>query len=34
MHENGKMRHVNTIPGMEGGEIKENERGGESNYDI
>jgi hypothetical protein len=30
---NGKMRPVVTIPGM-GGEIKENDGGGEFNYDI
>jgi hypothetical protein len=32
MHENGKMIHVETIPGM-GGEIKENEGESEFNYD-
>jgi hypothetical protein len=32
MCENGKMRPVETIPGMGG--IKENVRGGEFNYDI
>jgi hypothetical protein len=26
---NGKMRHVETIPGMEGGEIKEDDGGDE-----
>jgi hypothetical protein len=37
MYENGKMRHVETIPGIRGGEIreiKENDGGGEFNYDI
>jgi hypothetical protein len=34
MYENGKMRPVETIPGMGGGRIKENGRGGEFNYDI
>jgi hypothetical protein len=34
MYENGKMRPAETIPGMEGGGIKENEGGGELNYDI
>jgi hypothetical protein len=33
MYENGKMRHVETIPGVGGGEIKENDGGGEFNYD-
>jgi hypothetical protein len=28
------MRPVETIPGMQGGEIKENGGGGEINYDI
>jgi hypothetical protein len=28
------MRPAKTIPGMEGGEIKENGGGGEFNYDI
>jgi hypothetical protein len=28
------MRPVETIPGMEGGGIKENDGGGEFNYDI
>jgi hypothetical protein len=28
------MRHVETIPGMEGGEIKENDGEGEFNYGI
>jgi hypothetical protein len=34
MYENGKMRFVETIPGMEGGRIKENDGGGEFNCDI
>jgi hypothetical protein len=34
MHENGKMRPVETIPGMGGGRIKENDGGGEFNHDI
>jgi hypothetical protein len=34
MYENGKMRPVKTIPGMGGGGIKENDGGGEFNYDI
>jgi hypothetical protein len=29
MYENGKTRPVETIPGMEGREIKENDGGGE-----
>jgi hypothetical protein len=31
---NGKIIPVETIPGMGGEEIKENDRGGEFNYDI
>jgi hypothetical protein len=31
---NGKMRPVETIPGMGEGEIKENDGGCEFNYDI
>jgi hypothetical protein len=31
MYVNGKMRPVETIPGMGGGEIKENDGGGEFN---
>jgi hypothetical protein len=31
---NGKVRPVETIPGMEGGRIKENDGGGEFNYDT
>jgi hypothetical protein len=27
MYENGKMRHFETIPGMGGGKIKENDGG-------
>jgi hypothetical protein len=34
MHVNGKIRPVETIPGMRGGEVKENDGGGEFNYDI
>jgi hypothetical protein len=34
MHENGKMRPVETIPGMGRGSIKENDGGGEFKYDI
>jgi hypothetical protein len=34
MYVNGKMRHVETIPGMRGCEIKENDGEGEFNYDI
>jgi hypothetical protein len=34
MYENGKMRPIETIPEMEGGEIKENDGGGEFNYDT
>jgi hypothetical protein len=33
-YENGKMRPVETIPEMGGGGIKENDGGGEFNYDI
>jgi hypothetical protein len=33
MYANGKMRPAETIPGIGGGEIK-NDRGGEFNYDI
>jgi hypothetical protein len=32
MYENGKMGHVENIPGMGGGEIKQNDGGGELNY--
>jgi hypothetical protein len=31
---NGKMRSVETIPGMVGRRIKENDGGGEFKYDI
>jgi hypothetical protein len=31
MYTNGKMRHVESIPGMRGGRIKENGRRGEFN---
>jgi hypothetical protein len=34
MHVNGKMRPVETIPGMRGGWIKENDGEGEFNHDI
>jgi hypothetical protein len=34
MYENGKMRPVETIPGMGEERIKENDGGGEFNYDI
>jgi hypothetical protein len=34
MYENGKTRPVETVPGMVGGGIKKNDRGGEFNYDI
>jgi hypothetical protein len=35
MYVNGKMRLIETIPGMEGGAgIKENGGGGEFKYDI
>jgi hypothetical protein len=34
MYKNGKMRLVETIPGMGEEEIKENNGGGEFNYDI
>jgi hypothetical protein len=34
MYENGKMRPVETIPGMGSRQIKENDAGGEFNYDI
>jgi hypothetical protein len=33
MYENGKMRPVETIPGIGGGRIK-NDGGGEFNYDV
>jgi hypothetical protein len=34
MYENGTMRPVETIPGMGGGWIKEDDGGGDFNYDI
>jgi hypothetical protein len=34
MYVNGKMIHVETIPGVEGGNIKENDGGGEFKYNI
>jgi hypothetical protein len=34
MYVNGKMRPVETIPGMEEGRIKENDGGDEFKYDI
>jgi hypothetical protein len=34
MYINGKMRPFETIPGMWGGGIKKNNRGGEFSYDI
>jgi hypothetical protein len=34
MFENGKMRPVETLPGMRGGEIKENDGGDKFNHDI
>jgi hypothetical protein len=34
MYVNGKMRPVETIPGMEGERIKENNGGGEFIYDT
>jgi hypothetical protein len=34
MFENGKMRHVETIPGMGERGIKENDGEGKFNYDI
>jgi hypothetical protein len=34
MNVNGKKMPVETIPGMGGGKIKENDGGGEFNYDI
>jgi hypothetical protein len=33
-YENEKMRPGETIPGMEGGRIKESDGGGEFSYDI
>jgi hypothetical protein len=34
MYVKGTVRPVETIPGMEGGGIKENNRGGEFKYNI
>jgi hypothetical protein len=34
MYENGKMRPVETIPGMGGREIRKYDEGGEFSYDI
>jgi hypothetical protein len=34
VYENGKMRPAETIPGMEGEKITENDGGSEFNYDI
>jgi hypothetical protein len=34
MYVNGKMRPVETIPGVGGGGIKKNHGGGEPNYNI
>jgi hypothetical protein len=34
MNENGKMTPVETIPGMWGGEMMENDEGGEFNYNT
>jgi hypothetical protein len=34
MYENGKMRPAEIVPGMGEGRIKENEGGGEFEYDI
>jgi hypothetical protein len=34
MSDNRKMRPVETIPGMGGGRIKENDGGGEFSYNI
>jgi hypothetical protein len=34
IHENGKMRSVETAPGMGGREIKENGRGDKLSYGI
>jgi hypothetical protein len=34
MYINGKMRSIESIPGMEGGGIKKNDGGGDFNYDI
>jgi hypothetical protein len=34
VYENGEMNTVESIPGMRGGRIKENDGGGEISYDI
>jgi hypothetical protein len=34
MHENGKMRPVETVPGIWGRRLKENDEGNEFNYEI
>jgi hypothetical protein len=34
LHQNGKMRQGEAMPAMGEGEIKENDGGGEFNYDI
>jgi hypothetical protein len=34
IYENGKMRPVETLPGMGGGRIKENDGGDGFNYDL
>jgi hypothetical protein len=34
MYENGKVRHVETVPVMGGGGIKENDGEGKFNYDT
>jgi hypothetical protein len=34
MYENGKIRHYKTIAGMGGKGVKENDGGGEFNYDV
>jgi hypothetical protein len=33
-YEKGKVRHTETIPGMVGGTIKENDGGNEFSYDL
>jgi hypothetical protein len=34
MYENGRMRPAETVPGVGGGGVKENDGGGEFNCDI
>jgi hypothetical protein len=34
MYENGKIRHVETISGIGGDRVKEDDGGGEFNYDM